>query len=301
MAISMEKLSDLEPKVAAGDGLTRADAERVATCTDLVSVGALGEAARRAIHGERVTYGRVCVVNGEAPPADCGLAGEVRLVGPPASVEAARARVRAAARLAGATPVTAFSLAELLDLAGGDSEALADLAAALRAEGLAAVAAVPLDRLDGAEKAVRALRAVTEGGLGAWRATVEIGPAAVRLDLVELAAQVQQETRAFRALAPLPRIDSPESPSTGYDDVRTVALARLVCRNVPTIQVDWPLHGPKLAQVAIAYGADDIDGIAYVDTGALGRRRSPVEDIERQIRAAFAVPAERNGRYELRQ
>jgi 2-iminoacetate synthase ThiH len=57
------------------------------------------------------------------------------------------------------------------------------------------------------------------------------------------------------------------------------------------------LYGPKLAQVAIAYGADDIDGVAAVDTLQLGHRRSPREDIERQIRAAGAAPMERDGRY----
>ena len=61
--------------------------------------------------------------------------------------------------------------------------------------------------------------------------------------------------------------------------------------------MDWPLYGPKLAQVAIAYGADDIDGVAAVDTLQLGHRRSPREDIERQIRAAGAAPVERDGRY----
>jgi aminodeoxyfutalosine synthase len=78
-----------------------------------------------------------------------------------------------------------------------------------------------------------------------------------------------------------------------------VAVARLVCRDIPSIQVDWPLYGPKLAQVAITYGADDIDGVAPVDDPAAGPRRAAREDIERHIRAAFAQPAERNGRYEI--
>ena len=72
-----------------------------------------------------------------------------------------------------------------------------------------------------------------------------------------------------------------------------------MCRNIRAIQVDWPLYGPKLAQVAIAYGANDIDGIAPVADPAAGHRRSPKEDIERQIRAAGAEPIERNARYEL--
>jgi aminodeoxyfutalosine synthase len=111
---------------------------------------------------------------------------------------------------------------------------------------------------------------------------------------------VQQEIGGLHALAPLPRLDPPETPSTGYDDVRTVAVARLVCRDIPSIQVDWQRYGPKLAQVAIAYGADDIDNVAGVDTLQLGHRRSPREDIERQIRAAFAAPAERDGRFAVR-
>ena len=80
--------------------------------------------------------------------------------------------------------------------------------------------------------------------------------------------------------------------------MRTVAIARLMCASIPCIQVDWPLYGPKLAQVALMYGANDIDGVAAVDTSGLGARRSPIEDIRRQIRAAAAEPIERNGRYE---
>ena len=76
--------------------------------------------------------------------------------------------------------------------------------------------------------------------------------------------------------------------------MRTIAVARLVCANVPSIQVDWALYGPKLAQVAIAYGADDIDNVAAIDTLGLGHRRSPATDISRQITAAFATPAVRN-------
>ena len=98
---------------------------------------------------------------------------------------------------------------------------------------------------------------------------------------------------------PLPRLDPADTPATGYDDVRTVAAARLMCGAIPAIQVDWPLYGPKLAQVAIAYGANDIDGIAAVTDPSVGVRRSPKEEIERQIRAAGATPAARNGRYEI--
>ena len=52
--------------------------------------------------------------------------------------------------------------------------------------------------------------------------------------------------------------------------------------NIESIQVDWPLYGPKLAQVALTVGADDVDGVAAVDPGVLGTRRSPIEEIQRQ-------------------
>jgi aminodeoxyfutalosine synthase len=82
--------------------------------------------------------------------------------------------------------------------------------------------------------------------------------------------------------------------------VRAIATARLLCRNIPSIQVDWPLYGPKLAQVSLAYGADDIDGIAPTDAAAPGPRRTAREEVLRHVRAAFGEPVERDGRFETR-
>jgi aminodeoxyfutalosine synthase len=295
----MTTFADLETRISAGESLTRGDAERVLASHDLISVGALGERARQAQAGDRVTFGRVAMQTA-ASDAEIGDAGEVRLVGAPASIDDALSRVHAAAGRVGDVPLTGYSLADLLALVGGDHLGLAALAAQLRAEGLEAVADVPLDRLGDADNVIEVVRAVRHGGLGAWRLTVERAPGPARLELIERAARLQREIGDVRAFAPLPRQDPPEAPSTGYDDVRTMAVARLICRDIPHIQVDWPLYGPKLAQVAIAYGASDIDGVAAIDVLALGHRRSPREDVERQIRAAFATPAERNGRYEVR-
>jgi hypothetical protein len=260
----------------------------------------LGERARQKRSGNRATYGRVVVLTAGASTPDVSDAGEVRIAGEIGSLDDARARVRAAFAAAAGRPVTGFSLADLLTVVGSDHLALAELARVLRADGLEAVAEVPIDRLGDTDNTIEVVRAVLHGGLAAWRVTVDRAPLADRLDLIERAAELQRATGAVRAFAPLPRIDPPEAPSTGYDDVRTIAVARLVCGDIPHIQVDWPLYGPKLAQVAIAYGADDIDGVAAVDTLSLGHRRSPREDVERQIRAAFAVPVERDGRYGVR-
>lgn len=301
MSSTAADLADLEQKVTAGTPFTRADADRILASPDLISIGSLGESARKALHGDHVTFGRVLVIADATSGAiEVGDAGEVRLERPAGSVDEMRAQVRAAAAIAKGVPLTGFSLGDLLELVSGDHLELADLARALRADGLEAVAEVPLDRLGDTENAIEVVRAVVHGGLGAWRATVTRALMANRLDLIERAIDIQRETGAIRAVAPLPRLDPADTPSTGYDDVKTIAVARVWVRSIPAIQVDWPLYGPKLAQVAIAYGADDIDGVAAVDDLHLGRRRSPREDIERQIRAASATPVERNGRYDRR-
>jgi aminodeoxyfutalosine synthase len=74
-----------------------------------------------------------------------------------------------------------------------------------------------------------------------------------------------------------------------------VALARLLVDNIASIQVDWSRYGPKLAQVALTVGADDLDGVSPIDEMAEGRRRSPLELVRRNIAAAGLVPVERDG------
>ena len=88
-------------------------------------------------------------------------------------------------------------------------------------------------------------------------------------------------------------------PSTGYDDVKQIAVARLLADNIDSIQVDWALYGPKLAQVALTVGADDVDAVSAEDETGEGRRRAPLEEIRRNIRAAGQEPIERNGRFDI--
>jgi aminodeoxyfutalosine synthase len=294
---TMTSISDLEAVVAAGRSLSRAEADRVAACPDLPIVGMLGELARTVKHGRRVTYVRVCEVprDGVADPTD---AGEIRLLGSPESADEGRPRVEAAVQAARGVVVTGFCLGDLWHHAGADAAALERMAGALKGAGLDAIAEAPLDVLG--DQALPAVRAALAAGLGVRTATVKRAAFADRLSLIERAIAVQRETGAFKAFAPLPRVDPQEEPATGYDDVRTIALARLMCGDIPSIQVDWGLYGPKLAQVAIAFGADDLDRIPAAPAEDLGRRRSPKEDIERHIRMAFADPVERDGRYEPR-
>lgn len=262
---------------------------------NLIAVGVRGDEERRRRHGTKTTFVRVLEVHADAVPADlpaAASAGEIRVVGAPASVAAAVAAVQAARALAGSIPVTAFSLADLLDLAGGSTAALTDLAGRLAAAGLEIVAEAPVDVLPDAAAAVRAAR---DGGLQVPRLTVHTAETPVRL--AALARDIQSATGGVRAFAPLPRVTSVAHPTTGYDDVKVIAMARLLAANIDSIQVDWPLYGPKLAQVALTMGADDVDGISPLE-GVLGRRRSPIEEIRGNITAAGLEPFERNGRFE---
>jgi aminodeoxyfutalosine synthase len=136
------------------------------------------------------------------------------------------------------------------------------------------------------------------GGLRAERLTVQQYGERPSIELLQRASDLQQSIGGFRAFAPLPRVLSPVTPTTGYDDVKLVATARLIVTSIPSIQVDWPLYGPKLAQVALTMGADDVDGVAAFDPAALGSRRSALAEIVGNIRAAAQEPVERNGRFE---
>jgi aminodeoxyfutalosine synthase len=281
------------------------DAVAILADRNVIAVGARGDDERRRRHGASTTFVRVFEVHTEAIPPALPLAmsaGEVRVTGKPSSVAAAIESVKAARAIAGTVPVTAYSLADLVALAGGSIAGLTDLAGRLAAAGLSALAEAPLDLLVSVlpidNAAVETIRAARTAGLEVPRLTVQ-HPADEPLRLVALARDVQSAAGGVRAFAPLPRVQSIAQPTTGYDDVRLIAVTRLVVDNVDSIQVDWALYGPKLAQVALTMGADDVDGVSPFE-GDLGRRRSPLEEIRGNITAAGLEPVERDGRFQRR-
>src|SRR4051794_7169417 len=272
------------------------EARQILESPDLIAIGVRADDARRQMHGARTTFVRVFEIHVDAPPAVLPgrlSAGEFRIVGRPASLERAISAVRSVATLAGGVPVTGFSLADLLELTG---TGFVTACSALHDAGLAGIGEVQLDRLD--SESIPAIKHARSCGLLVERLTV----AAAEPDRVAAALrarELQEAVGGFRTFAPLPRTMSIAAPSTGYDDVKGVAIARLVVTGIESIQVDWPLYGPKLAQVALTVGADDVDGVAAVDPGTLGPRRSPIEEIKGNIRSAGLEPVERNARFEV--
>jgi aminodeoxyfutalosine synthase len=82
------------------------------------------------------------------------------------------------------------------------------------------------------------------------------------LDALRLA---QDETNGFLAFIPLafhPKNTemSDISKTTGIDDLKNIAVARLMLDNFPHIKAYWVMVGPKVAQLALSFGADDMDG-----------------------------------------
>jgi len=272
----------------------------LAASHDIISIGMEADAVRREKHGNRTTFLRVAVVDA-APGASLdwpAAAGEVRIAGVPATPAAAVARVKAVVERAKGTPTSAFSLADLEQLAMREQMTLRAILEDLRAAGLDLVAEAPFDELQDPR---RSIEEVNIAGLALARLTVHRLPSADTLSWMKRIADLQHTVAVIRAFAPLPRLANPAVPTTGYDDVKRVALARLAVPNVPSIQVDWALYGPKLAQVALTVGADDVDAVSAEDDTSQGRRRAPLEEILRNIRAAGQEPVERNGRFEVRE
>lgn len=296
----MDQLDELAVRLAAGGRPTPADARTLADTRDLIALGTLADEARRRRHGSRVTFVRVHEVPVSAALAGGSLeppegAGEIRLTGGLPPLEQALEAVRQAAQQARGIPVSGFSLGDLEAQAAASGRPLAGALASLRDAGLDLVADAPFDALAGPAAALAAAR---EAGLPIARLTLREPPAGLLRVLEEIAALGDAAGVAL-ALAPLPATVPSDAPSTGYDDVRQVALARLLVDNIGSIQVDWSRHGAKLAQVALTFGADDLDHVPAVDARDLGPRRALLEEVRRNIRAASFAPAERNGRFQI--
>src|SRR6202789_2157807 len=124
--------------------------------------------------------------------------------------------------------------------------------------------------------------------------------------LVKLRA-LQDETNGFVTFIPL--AFHPDNtalshiPKTsGYLDLRNIAVSRLMLDNFDHIKAYWIMMTPSIAQIAQRFGANDLDGTVveekiYHDAGAKTPEFTPRAELERLIRAAGRVPVERDTMY----
>jgi len=258
---------------------------------DVLTLGMLADEVRRSRVGDIVTYARVLeagldgLPGGDASTAAVAAAHEVRLTMVPPTLQAATALIGSVRSVLGTgRRITGFSLADLIARSWGP---LADVLHTLKGAGLDAVAEAPADVVSGADVA-----AAAAAGLGPAVLSVQHWPGENRVALLLKARAVLEANPALRRFAPLAREQSVTTPTTGYHDVRLVALARLALPSVEVIEVDWRQYGPKLAQVALMFGANHLDRVSPVDDPALGPRRATTEEVRRNITAAGFRPAE---------
>jgi len=128
-----------------------------------------------------------------------------------------------------------------------------------------------------------------------------------RVDHLVKLREAQDETHGFVAFIPLafhpdntPLAHIPKP--TGYDDLRNIAISRLLLDNFDHIKAYWIMLTPSVAQIALRFGANDMDGTVveekiYHDAGAKTSEFTSRADLERLIRAAGRIPVERDTLY----
>lgn len=128
-----------------------------------------------------------------------------------------------------------------------------------------------------------------------------------RVEHLLLLRQLQDETHGFVAFIPL--AFHPENTAlshvpkpTGFDDLKNIAVSRLLLDNFEHIKAYWIMLTPRIAQIALRFGADDMDGTVieekiYHDAGATTEQFTPRAELERLIRQAGREPVERDTLY----
>lgn len=290
------KFDDYLERVTNGERLSTEALKELVAEADILPLGMLADALRRKLHGTRATYLRVATCAFEKSFADAvpPAAREVRITGAPETLSMAVSAVESARAVAGERALSGFTWPDVERLASSGNERVTQVLDRLRSAGLDNLAGVPLDEVSDLGSVLERL---TKAGFQKVRLTVEKPAKADRMALWLNAAEMQERFGCIQSLNPLPMALNAFRPTTGYDDVKMVAAARLAAPNIPTVQVDWLRYGPKLAQVALTFGADDVDGISGSDEAPEGRRRAPLEEIRRNIEAAGFEPVERDGRF----
>src|SRR5215468_2861607 len=128
-----------------------------------------------------------------------------------------------------------------------------------------------------------------------------------RVDHLLRLRELQDDTGGFQTFIPL--AFHPENTAlrhipktTGFDDIREIAVSRLLLDNIPHIKAYWIMMTPKIAQIAQRFGADDLDGTVveeriYHDAGATTEQGLRRGELMRLIREAGRDPVERDTRY----
>ena len=128
-----------------------------------------------------------------------------------------------------------------------------------------------------------------------------------RVDHLLKLRTLQDETHGFQTFIPL-AFHPANTPlqhlatTTGMQDIKNLAIGRLVLDNFAHIKAYWQMLTPKIAQISLRFGVDDIDGTVieekiYHDAGATTPQGMRREELVRLIREAGREPIERDTLY----
>ena len=130
-----------------------------------------------------------------------------------------------------------------------------------------------------------------------------------RVEHLDMLRQAQDETGGFLAFIPLafhPQNTelSKLSRTSGIDDLKNIAVARCFLDNFPHIKAYWVMIGQKLSQIALSFGADDVDGTVKEEiithmAGAETEQAMSREQLLRLIKEAGRIPIERGTLYNV--
>lgn len=130
-----------------------------------------------------------------------------------------------------------------------------------------------------------------------------------RIDHMIRLREAQDETGGFQSFIPLAfqpgRTGIVERQASAIEDLKTIAVSRLMLDNIPHIKSYWVMLGEETASVALHFGADDLDGtIGEEKIAHMALAQSPValtrEALIRMIQDAGKIPAERDAFYNIR-
>jgi aminodeoxyfutalosine synthase len=130
-----------------------------------------------------------------------------------------------------------------------------------------------------------------------------------RVDHLDRLRRLQDETGGFQTYIPLSfHPDNSEMADvpgpTALDELREIALGRLMLDNIPHVKAYWILMDAPVAQLALSYGADDVDGTVveekiYHEAGATTPQKVQRAELVQWIRDAGRVPVERDTLYNV--
>jgi aminodeoxyfutalosine synthase len=133
-----------------------------------------------------------------------------------------------------------------------------------------------------------------------------------RVEHLAMLRALQDETGGFLAYIPLAyhpdhnelgeTLGRTGTATTGFDDLRNIAVGRLFLDNIAHIKTHWIMVTPALSQIALTFGANDLEGTVvrekvYHEAGAHTAQAMSLDELLKLIRGAGRVPVERDSLY----